>query len=120
MLEWLAENYKLVIVLCSAIIELGFIIVGYLANSKNKKVAKTSQGILNILGYAEEAVKLAEKYTHFGKDEKKAYAVMLVKNMCMENNVNFTEEQISNAIENVITISKKVNARPKDLVKDEE
>ena len=88
-----------------------------LAKSKNKKARTIAESMLEVIGYTREAVKIAEQYANFTGDEKKAYATTLIKQRCIEEGIKINDEEISNDIEHIISISKDINSRAKDKEK---
>lgn len=116
-MEWYVENANWLLPTISACVAIiTFVLTFVLSKTKSAKVAKACKTALDILGYANKAVELAEVFKHFNGEEKKAYATTLIKDWCISANVDYTDEQINDAIENIISVSKKVNQRDKDKV----
>ena len=82
-----------------------------LAKSKNKKAKKIAESMLSVINACNNAVEIAEAFVNFSGEEKKAYAMTLVKEYCIQNNIEINNDEISNSIENLISISKIVNAK---------
>ena len=65
--------------------------------------------IATTLGFAEQMTKLSG-------EERKAFAQNAIMQYCENKSINFTDDQIDAAIERLIALTKKVNAREKDLI----
>lgn len=113
----MAVDWNVVEIICGAIsliLTLVGLFFALLSRSKNAKAKKIAEAGLSIVNYAQQGVKLAEQFSNFSGAEKKAYATTLIKQWCMSANVPYTDEQISEAIEGCVNLSKLVNQRQKD------
>ncbi len=79
----------------------------YIKNNKLRKALVKSEEILNHLI---PCVTEAENYIHFSGEEKKEYVMTKINQYAIDNNITFDERVISDKIEELINMSKKVNA----------
>lgn len=110
-------DWNVVEIICGAVsllLTLVGLFFALLSRSKNAKAKKIAEAGLSIVNYGQQAVKLAEQFSGFSGAEKKAYATTLIKEWCMGAGIPYTEEQISEAIEGCVSLSKLVNSRDKD------
>ena len=106
-------NYETITTICSLI---GFVITllcwifSLIKKSKNSKAKKIAENALSVLNVCSQAIQVAEGFKNYTGEEKKAHAVCMVKEFCIENGIEINNDEISNDIENLITLSKNVNA----------
>ena len=103
-----------IIAICSligTILSILGIFFSLLAKTKNKKARNIAERMLKVIDFSKDAVKMAEQFTNFTGKEKKEYAMTLVKQCCIECGIPINDEEISNNIEDVISISKSINFR---------
>lgn len=84
--------------------------------SKSKFLTKSLDfinEIATILGFAEQMTKL-------NGNDKKEFAKNSICMYCENKNIKISDEQLDAAIEILITLTKKVNAREKDLIANDE
>lgn len=108
------EDLKIILSLAGTI--LGLIItsltflVKFINNVKAKKIAEQAIEISNaILPFIKEA----EKFTNFSGAEKKEYVLTKANQFALVNNILFDEDKISEKIEELVTLTKTVNAKTK-------
>lgn len=77
-------------------------------------VAVKNKNWNKICSIVKEAVSKAEEFTNYTGEEKKNYVMTLANQYAIENNIKFNSDKVSNFIEEVVTLSKEVNARDKD------
>lgn len=109
-----SETITTICALIGTLLSLLGVFFSLLAKSRNKKARTIAESMLEVLKYTKEAVKIAEEYTNFSGEEKKAFATTLVKQRCIEDGIKINEDEISTDIENIINISKTINSRIKD------
>lgn len=80
------------------------------AEEKNSVLAKALQAALFMKEAVGRLVIEAEDFINYSGKDKKAWVVTKVKELCINNNVDYTEKAIDEAIEAVINITKRVNA----------
>ena len=105
------EDIKLIIYIISLALTVIWLIATIISKSKNKKCRKIAETTLEIIGYCRDAVEVAEKFTSYSGSAKKEYAMTYVTNLCMKYGIAIDQQEISNQIENLIALSKKVNAK---------
>ena len=71
----------------------------------SKMVEKTEELMKRIIPYIEEA----ERFTNFSGEEKKEYVMTKLKGYAINFGIDFDENSISNKVEELIELSKKVN-----------
>lgn len=101
----------IVYALCGVAAAVLGLIIPLIKNAKAKKALQTS---LKVLNFVESTVPEAEKFVNYTGAEKKEWVKAQAIKFCVDNGIAYTEEQIENFIEQVITLSKTVNARDKD------
>lgn len=108
------ETIMTVCALIGTLLSLLGLFFSLLAKSKNKKARTIAESMLEVIDFCKDAVRIAEEFTNFSGEEKKAYATTLVKQKCIEEGIKINDTEISNDIENIISISKNINSRNKD------
>lgn len=78
--------------------------------SKSRKAQKVAANLLFINERVREAIVLAEDYINYSGSDKKEWVITKVVEACLENNVTYSREAISEVIEACINLSKQVNA----------
>lgn len=73
-------------------------------------LAKALQAALFMKEAVSRLVVEAEDFINYSGSDKKAWVVTRVKELCIDNNIDYTENAICDAIEAVINITKRVNA----------
>lgn len=105
------ENLDLTITIVSAVISLVLTIVIFaikLANTiKQKKTIENEQDLLDAVG---PIMEIAEKLSNYTGQEKKEYVLTKVNQLAIENKVKYDETKISAKIEELISLTKNVNA----------
>ena len=106
-------NYETITAICSLV---GFVITllcfifSLIKKSKNGKARKIAENALSVLNVCAQAIQVAEGFKNYNGEEKKAHAMCMVKEFCIENGIEINNDEISADIENLITLSKNVNA----------
>ena len=72
---------------------------------------KGKQNLDLLLEAVAPIVEVAEGYANFSGEEKKEYVLTKVNQFAIENGITFDTNLISDKIENLITLSKKVNSK---------
>lgn len=109
------ENIKDILWIISAVVGILVTGIGFLIPLvKNQKVKKTLIVANKIALFVQTACTEAEKFVNYTGAEKKAYVITQAKEYAVANNINFNEEQVSEMIEQFITLSKLINKREKD------
>ena len=105
------ENLDLTITIVSAVISLVLTIVIFaikLTNTiKQKKTIENEQDLLDAVG---PIMEIAEKLSNYTGQEKKEYVLTKVNQLAIENKVKYDETKISAKIEELISLTKNVNA----------
>ncbi|MDE7100372.1 MAG: hypothetical protein K2O05_00785, partial [Anaeroplasmataceae bacterium] len=78
--------------------------------SKNKKVRKTAEEMLSFTEKLSTFVEEAEKFSHYTGAEKKNFVLTKLNQFSIDNHMNFDEEWVSSKIDEVISLTNKVNA----------
>lgn len=91
-------------------------VVKFIKSAKAKKFAEQTIEIGNaVLPFIKEA----EKFTAFSGAEKKAYVMTKANQFALENGINFNETQVSEKIEELVTLTKQVNTKAASKEKTE-
>lgn len=88
----------------------------------NKIKGSKSKFLTNFMGLLNEistSLGFAEQMTKLKGEQKKEFAQKTIATYCENKNIKISEEQLNLAIETLISLSKKVNAREKDLEADD-
>lgn len=85
--------------------------------NKNVKLRTLAESILTIEKVINDYIFQAEELVSFSGNDKKEWVKTKVNQYCINNNILYSEEEVSNLIESIIDISKKVNKREKDMIK---
>ena len=106
------ENLELIISLASAclglVVAVAAVIAKYASSAKARKAAEQTMDICNaLLPYIEQA----ESYVHYSGEEKKEYVMTKANRYAIENDIAFDEDAVSEKVEELITLSKEVNAK---------
>lgn len=109
------ENLELILSLAGAgaglIIAIATVIVKYAGSAKARKVAEQTIEICNaILPYIVQA----ESYVHYSGEEKKEYVMTKVNQYAIENRIAFDKQAVSAKVEELVELTKEVNARDND------
>ena len=117
----MTEVIKVIISIVSAVLAflgtLSGVLVKLVKTAKAKKVLKA----LNF--YIEEASKYvqeAEKYVHYTGQEKKEYVMTSLNRACMNEKIDYDANKISDIVEDIVSLTKKVNAKIKPTVSETE
>ena len=109
------QNLEIIISLAST--ALGLIItaltflIKFIKNAKAKKIVEQTVKLCDaILPY----IKKAETFIHYSGEEKKEYVMTKVSQYARENDLKFDEGMISQKIEEIIALTKEVNAKTKN------
>ncbi len=83
-------------------------IVKFCKSAKAKKIAEQTIEIANaVLPYIKEA----EKFVSYSGEEKKEYVMTKANRYAIENGIAFDEEAVSAKVEELISLTRQVNAR---------
>ena len=111
----MTENVKIIVSLVSALVPLGSIIAGlfvkFAKSEKAKKIAKQINFWTSEIG---KHVVEAEKFLNYKGLEKKEYVLTRVNQACLDNKVKYDITKVSEILEEIVKITKKVNQREKD------
>lgn len=77
--------------------------------TKNKKAQKFLSGAITLTEQLQPLIIKAESFTHYTGEEKKQYVMTLVNQYAIDNKLKFDAQQISNAIDELVATTKKVN-----------
>lgn len=78
--------------------------------SKNKKVRKTAEQMLAISETLNTFILEAEQFKNYTGEEKKNYVLTKINQFSIENKIKFSPDIISDKIEEIISLTKNVNA----------
>lgn len=95
---------------------LGFMISVFtliLKLSKNKKIRKTAEQMLRITDEISRLMIEAEQFKNYTGEEKKNYVLTKINQYSIENRIPFSSDTISEKLEEMIELTKNVNAEEK-------
>lgn len=109
---------KDVISIVAFILALALFVIATLLRRKNTKksndaatrIESAANNILAIRGTVQNAIVLAEKFIDYTGEDKKQWVTTYTKEKCIEKGIKYTDAEISNTIEDLISFSKHVNA----------
>ena len=105
------ENLELIMSLAGVciglIVTVATLVAKYAKSAKARQAAEQTIKICNaIVPYIEQA----EGFLHYSGEEKKEYVMTKANRYAIENNIAFDEDEISEKVEELIALSKEVNA----------
>lgn len=103
------ETIKLIIYIISLTITVLIMVFSMISKSKNKKLKDFAVRSLKVLDWCKDAVIFAETFINMSGEDKKKLAMEKVIETCIKNDVIVNQDEISEDIEKIIEISKKVN-----------
>lgn len=77
---------------------------------KNSKAKTVAENIIKISNFILPYIEKAETFISFTGEEKKAYVMTKANQYAIDNGIKFDEEQISSKIDELVALSKLVNA----------
>jgi ABC-type uncharacterized transport system fused permease/ATPase subunit len=110
-LDFIQDIVKIAAVALPAIITA----TGYIAaNSKNKKLKQAAENLNKVSKAAQIYVADAEQFLNYSGTEKKQWVLTKINQYAIENKIPYDAETVANVVEEIVTLSKKVNSREKD------
>lgn len=111
------ENLELFISLATTciglVVAVAAVIAKYARSAKARKAAEQTIEICNaLLPYIEKA----ESYVNYSGEEKKEYVMTKANRYAIENGISFDETEVSERVEELIALTKEVNATKSDNV----
>lgn len=103
------ETIKLIVYIISLTITVLIMVFSMISKSKNKKLKDFAVRSLKVLDWCKDAVIFAETFINMSGEDKKKLAMEKVIETCIKNDVIVNQNEISEDIEKIIEISKKVN-----------
>ena len=79
---------------------------------KNKKLKKVLEKTEEITKEMIPCIRQAEQFVHYSGAEKKEYVMTKLKQFAIDHEIKFDEEETSKRIEELVTLTKKVNVKP--------
>ena len=111
------ENIEKILAIISACLGIIITATGFLIPLvKNAKAKRTLEILNKISNEVKDFIVEAEQFVNYSGAEKKQYVMTRVNQLAIENKWKFDEEVVSEKIEEMITISKRVNQREQDKV----
>lgn len=120
MSEFLANMKEVVAITSAALSLLTTIFVLVAKLTKNVKLRKLAERITFFREQVEKYVALAEEIVNFKGKDKKEWVVTKVNQAAIDAGIQFDADVVSQLIEEVVNLTKIVNARDKDKIKREE
>ena len=103
------ETIKLIVYIISLTITVLIMVFSMISKSKNKKLKDFAVRSLKVLDWCKDAVIFAETFINMSGEDKKKLAMEKVIETCIKNDIVVNQDEISEDIEKIIEISKKVN-----------
>lgn len=115
------KEIEIILSLIGTVIGMTITILGFLVKMiKNGKAKKKCEQVISISNAILPFIQEAEKFTKFSGEEKKAYVLTKVNQFAQSNGIQFIEEQVSDEIEQLISLTKKVNYKENKKPKETE
>lgn len=106
------ENFEVILSLIGTSMSLLVACIVFLIKLiKSVRFKKIKQNLDLLLEAVAPIVEIAEGYANFSGEEKKEYVLTKVNQFAIENGIAFDTKLISDKIEDLIALSKKVNSR---------
>lgn len=102
------ESIQEILIIISLLLGIVGTVAGWFSSEKAKKIAKNT---LAIKSEVEKYVQVAEELKEVSGAEKKQYVLKAIEAEAKSKGLNFNAEEVSNLIEEIIEITKKVNAK---------
>lgn len=105
------NNFELFISLASAVLSLLITAITFIAKFlKSKKARKAAESILEICNQLMTVIGRAEKLVNYTGEEKKQYAMTLMRQYALDNNLSFDSQAVSDKIDELVALAKQVNS----------
>lgn len=85
---------------------------------KNKRMKNILENASKITSQIIPLIEQAEEFVNYSGEEKKEYVLTKLERYAINNKLKFDKEEISNKIEELITMSKQVNSKSKTVNKE--
>lgn len=82
---------------------------------KNKRMKNILENASKITSQIIPLIEQAEKFVNYSGEEKKEYVLTKLLGYAINNKLKFDKEEISNKIEELITMSKQVNSKTEGM-----
>lgn len=106
------ENTEIIISIASTALGLLITTITFLGKFvTNAKAKKTMEDIVKIGNAMIPYIEEAETFAHYSGAEKKAYVMTKIRQYALGSDIKIDEEQVSKAVEELVELSKEVNAR---------
>ncbi len=79
--------------------------------SKNKKSKQKALELLEISEKIVDYIRLAEGKINYTGEEKKEYVMTKLNQYAIKNEIDFSEEEVSSKIDNLVDFTKEVNSK---------
>lgn len=114
----MVQDYlQIVYICCGILITSVSFLIPLIKNQKAKAAAETA---LKIAQQVQPYIVEAEKFINYSGDEKLAYVVTKANQYAISQNIKFDAVAVTEQIENLVALTKKVNKREKDIKKEKE
>lgn len=81
---------------------------------KSAKAKKAAEQVIKISGAILPYIEQAEQFTHYSGAEKKEYVITKANQFAIEKGIDFNAAEVSAKIEELVALTKHINARDKD------
>lgn len=78
---------------------------------KNSKAKTVAEQVLKISQAVLPYIEQAEKFTAYSGEEKKAFVMTRANQFAIENHIEFDYKQVSEKVEELVTLTKQVNTK---------
>lgn len=114
------QNIQIILSLAGTSIGLLITMLTFLAKFiKNAKLKKAMEQVVTIGNAVIPYINEAEKFSSYSGAEKKAYVMTKANQFAIEKNIPFNENEVSEKIEELVTLTKQVNNKKDSKIESE-
>jgi len=114
------EDLKIILSLSGTILGLLVTVLTFIVKTvRDAKAKRTVQQSIRVSNAVLPFIREAEKLATYSGDEKKAYVMTKANQFAINNNIPFNPTQVSNKIEELITLTRQVNFKPSSQEKSQ-
>lgn len=111
-IENILENWEIYLSLAGVILSLITSCVVFIVKMIQAiKTRKEQKDQIDLLDAVAPIMEIAETFSHYTGEEKKEYVLTKINQFAVENNIDFDKDVVISKIEELITLSKKVNSK---------
>lgn len=111
------EQLRFILTVAGLFLALASTIITAIAkNSKAAKIAKTASNLLLVIEAIQTFVTEAETIVGFTGANKKEWVMTKVNQYCIQHNIEYDSQKVSDKVEELLDFSHKVNAKKEEVL----